>query len=168
MEVWAESTILATESQRSVREGQSDLLLLLRSGIFFEIYFYTFLVYICIYIYTLNINQIVCIVGSKRLSVRESRGSRSGRGGAIVLSRNSLLFQRHATDRSRQEEQSRVPGTRGTEREREKKKSPRTFQLFDRFQVSFKISSRSFHRSACTSFYHDPCWMEWNQRRCAS
>lgn len=120
------------------------------------------------YIYTLNINQIVCIVGSKRLSVRESRGSRSGRGGAIVLSRNSLLFQRHATDRSRQEEQSRVPGTRGTEREREKKKSPRTFQLFDRFQVSFKISSRSFHRSACTSFYHDPCWMEWNQRRCAS
>lgn len=120
------------------------------------------------YIYTLNINQIVCIVGSKRLSVRESRGSRSGRGGAIVLSRNSLLFQRHATDRSRQEEQSRVPGTRGTQREREKKKSPRTFQLFDRFQVSFKISSRSFHRSACTSFYHDPCWMEWNQRRCAS
>lgn len=120
------------------------------------------------YIYTLNINQIVCIIGSKRLSVRESRGSRSGRGGAIVLSRNSLLFQRHATDRSRQEEQSRVPGTRGTHREREKKKSPRTFQLFDRFQVSFKISSRSFHRSACTSFYHDPCWMEWNQRRCAS
>lgn len=57
--------------------------------------------------------------------MRESRGSRSGRGGAIVLSRNSLLFQRHATDRSRQEEQSRVPGTRGMEKK--KKISLKTF-----------------------------------------
>lgn len=76
-----------------------------------------------VYIYTLNeYKSIVCTIGSKRLSVRESRGSRSGRGGAIVLSRNSLLFQRHATDRSRQEEQSRVPGTRGMDTQKKKKK----------------------------------------------
>lgn len=63
--------------------------------------------------------------------MRESRGSRPGRGGAIVLSRNSLLFQRHATDRSRQEEQSRVPGTRGIvyTKKKRKKEIPKNFTI---------------------------------------
>lgn len=88
--------------------------------------FLYFLIYIYIRSWT-NINQIVRIVGSERLSVRESRGSRSGRGGATVLSRNSLLFQRHAADRPRQEEQPRVSGTRGMEK---RKKAFRNFLIF--------------------------------------
>lgn len=117
------------------------------------------------YIYTLNINQIVCIVGSKRLSVRESRGSRSGRGGAIVLSRNSLLFQRHATDRSRQEEQSRVPGTRGTQREREReKRNPQ--ELFNFLIVSkFRLKYHHVRFTGRPAQVFTTIRVEWNETK---
>lgn len=70
--------------------------------------------------------------------MRESRGSRPGRGGAIVLSRNSLLFQRHATDRSRQEEQSRVPGTRGIVYTKKKKKKRNSQEFYNNFLTVLK------------------------------
>ena len=70
--------------------------------------------------------------------MRESRGSRPGRGGAIVLSRNSLLFQRHATDRSRQEEQSRVPGTRGIVNTKKKKKKRNSQEFYNNFLTVLK------------------------------